>query len=314
MVVPDVDNITVVAEYATSVKTMKQLKVLLLKIFRKTPRWGWKFSATTDKYVRMVMLPEIAGSEDRAVKGAKEENKHFVALRMVRPSIPMDFSITPEELDDGIKLSVRCLPAMYYQAQQIDIRKFSVFDIKSAVLECQDFLDEIFIGSLDCRRLVPPHPKKPLELKSYEFLGNFRTRELSEKIKSALKTAKREVYLCGWIGQVVVPLLQEAKRKGVKIRIITKTPAKGTMGYRDKVEAMNRVREFLDKNDIRLVPTCHSRMLIIDDNNIFVGSMDMDSESFDQREECAIWSDDPNLVVKGKACFEDLFKKGKKLS
>jgi len=37
-------------------------------------------------------------------------------------------------------------------------------------------------------------------------------------------------------------------------------------------------------------------------------------QSFDQREECAIWSDDPNLIAKSKVYFEEIFMKGKKLS
>lgn len=275
---------------------------------------GWVCRVREKKYLSFLKRPDKIMKDEKEVIKKKGQDRYLQSLKSTRPGTPMELIVIFEEMDDGIKLSVTCLPTMYYQVQQIGRDKFSIFYIKSAVLECKDFMSEIFIGRLDCKSQIPPHPNKPLKQKSYEFLANFKTRDLSEKIKSALKTAGREIYLSGWIGQVVVPLLQEAKRKGVRINIITKTPAKDTKGYRDKVEAINRLKEFLEKDDVMLVPTCHSRMLIIDDNNIFVGSMDMDSESFDQREECAIWSDDPNLVVKGKICFAEIFKKGKKLS
>jgi hypothetical protein len=311
-ITPDVDEITVVAEYITF-KDLKNLKESLSSVM--SQKLGWKSIVKTKNYQRFFQFPHVALMGRKEVIKAKKDDKYFTALRLIRPSVPMDLVVIFEKINDETKLSVSCLPAMYYQVQQIkEMNKYSVFSIKSVVLECQNFMDEIFVGDLGCKRQVPPHPKKPLEIKSYELLVNYKMRELSEKIKSALKNAKREIYLCGWVGQVVIPLLQDAKRNGIKIKIITKTPAKETRGYRDKEVAINRIREFLDKDDIRLVSTCHSRILLIDDDNVFVGSMDMDSESFDQREECAIWSNDPNLVVKGKVYFEDIFKKGKKLS
>ncbi|GAI19287.1 unnamed protein product, partial [marine sediment metagenome] len=62
---------------------------------------------------------------------------------------------------------------MYPQVTQLPEykgKKFPVTDIKSAVLECQEFMLSIFSGPPGHEILDSPHPRKPVELKSYEFL------------------------------------------------------------------------------------------------------------------------------------------------
>lgn len=315
MIIPDMDNLIVETKFFSHSKDTAQLKNSILDAIEKQKVWD--ISVDRGGYFEFKKNLIQIFSYKKKVKGAKSRSdKFFAALEEVKPSATARIRVSLNETKDGTMVSVICYPVMYLLVTQMDKfkgHKFPLSDIKSAILECQEFTLSIFSGLLGYETTDPPHPRKPVEPKSYEFLKNTKEKkELTEKIKSALQNANKEVYLCGWIGQAIVPILRTLISRGITLKIITKTPSEGTSGkgYRDKAAAFEQLKD-LNKEGIRLVPTCHGRFLIIDDDNISVGSMDMDSESFDQREECAIWSNDPSLVIRAKVCFENLFKKGK---
>ena len=323
MIVPDIDNLIVEAKFFSHSKDMAQLKNSILAAIKKGITWG--ITADRGRYFELkkdlILLfsgaKEVSGVKE--VKQAKSQlDKFFASIEAAKPSSPFRIRISMNEKEDGTMVSVICYPVMYPLVTQMEKykgKKFSLSDIKSAILECQEFIISVFNGLLGYETTDPPHSRKPVEPKSYEFLKNTKEeKELTEKIKSALLNAKKEVHVCGWVGQAVVPIFRSLISRGVAIKIMTKTPSAETAGkgYRDKTTAFEQLKD-LNKKNIRLAPTCHNRILIIDDDNVFVGSMDMDSESFDQREECAIWSNDPSLVIRAKVCFENLFKTGKQL-
>lgn len=317
MIVPDVDNLIVEAKFFSDSKDIEQLKNSILAAVKK--QIFWDISVDRGGYFEFQKnLIQLFGGEEKVKEAKSEYDKFFAALEEAKPSATFRIRVSLNETKDGTMISVICFPIMYpllTQLPEYKGKKFPVIDIKSAVLECQEFMLSIFSGLLGYEMTDPPHPRKPVELKSYEFLKNTKEeRELTEKIKSALQSAKKEVHVCGWLGQAIVPIFKSLISRGVAIKIITKTPSAETAGkgYRDKTTAFGQLKD-LNKENIRLAPTCHNRILIIDDDNVFVGSMDMDSESFDQREECAIWSNDPSLVIRAKVCFENLFKTGKQL-
>jgi phosphatidylserine/phosphatidylglycerophosphate/cardiolipin synthase-like enzyme len=317
LIVPDLDNITVEAKFFSSSKG-EQLRESIIDAIVTNSAWG--IMSKKKNYLELLYHFDISLEDWKIVRKAKKgkpHEKYFAGVISSKSSAPSKIRISLDEKIDGTILSVLCLPSMYTKMTQIkeyEEQKFSIFEIKSAILECQEFVLAIFHGSLGCKIIEDPHPKKLVETKSYEFLKNTKEeRELTKRILSSLPDAKKEVYICGWIGQTIIPVVKTLKNRGVIIKVITKTPSEETAGrgYKDKATAMGQLTDVLNKEDIRLVPTCHGRFIIIDDDNIFVGSMDMDSESFDQREECAIWSDDPSLVIRAKVCFEELFKSGK---
>jgi len=324
MIVPDIDNLVVEAKFFSHLKDIEQLRnsisdAITGDVTEEKFLW-WIPTVKRERYLVFTKnLVHIFRNTKEVIKAKSDDDKFFAALGSAKPSATYEIRVPLNETENGTMISVLCLPAMYPQITQIPEnknKKFPISDIKSAVLECQELILSIFIGSLGCEVIDYPHPRKPVELKSYEFLKNTKEeRELTEKIKSALWNAKKEVYVCGWIGQAIVPILRTLKRREITLKIITKSPSEETAGkgYRDKATAFGQLKDFLNKEDIRLVPTCHGRLLIIDDDNIFIGSMDMDSESFDQREECAVWSNDPSLVIRAKIWFENLFKRGKPL-
>ena len=187
-----------------------------------------------------------------------------------------------------------------------------IFEVKSSIYESKELIRQIFIGALECEELDPPHPLKPVEEKLYEILFNTKdNKELTKKILSELKKAKKEVCISGWVGTYIIPTLKKLSKNGVKITIITKTPSETAIGYRDKAEALDELKTFLKKDDLRFLRTGHFRMVIVDEDSIFDGSMDMDSQSLAEREESAMWTNNPYLVAKGKIKFDELFKKGK---
>lgn len=317
MIVPDIDNLIVEAKFFSHSKDMAQLKNFILAAIKK--QIVWDISVDRGGYFEFKKnLIQLFGGMKKVKEAKSGSDKFFAALEEAKPSATFRIRVSLNETKDGTMVSVICYPIMYplvTQMEKFKAHKFSLSDIKSAILECQEFILSIFSGLLGYETTDPPHPRKPVEPKSYEFLKNTKEeKELTEKIKSALQNAKKEVHVCGWVGQAVVPIFRSLISRGVAIKIITKTPSEETAGrgYRDKAIAFGQLKD-LNKKNIRLVPTCHNRFLIIDDDNVFVGSMDMDSESFDQREECAIWSNDPSLVIRAKVWFENLFKTGKQL-
>jgi hypothetical protein len=315
--VPDLDNLMIEAKFFSPLKDVSAIRMSIFNAII-TQSSAWRIIGEGKNFLELIYYFSFLFQDRKEIKKKKDETDKYIAgLRLGKSSAPGKIRVSLNEEKEGTIISVLCLPNMYSrltQLTQVKENEYSVFEIQSAILECQELILHIFHGLLDYKIMDYPHPKKPVELKSYEFLKNTKEeRELKKRITSALEDAKKEVYICGWVGQAIIPCLRTLKDNGVAIKIITKTPEKEAAGrgYRDKATAMEQLMEFLSKEDISLVQTWHSRILIIDGDNIFVGSMDMDSESFDQREECAVWSNDPSLVIRAKVFFEALFKSGK---
>lgn len=275
----------------------------------------WEVLTDFPRYIEFYM--NLREMYRKKLKKVKEEDRPLEALRHIKSAVPCRLRVLfSKEKENGYVVDVKCYSILYRKIDQItDYLKTnapSVFEVKACISESIELLRKIFVGALGWEEIDSPHPLKPVEENRSEILFNTKTeRELTDTILRTLKDAKREVYIAGWIGSYIIPTLKKLKKNGVKIKIITKTPSEPAIGYRDKTEALNELKAFLKKDDLRLLKTCHFRLVIIDEETIFNGSMDMDSQSLAEREESAIWTNDPYLVVKGKVKFEELFKKGK---
>lgn len=314
LITPDFDNLIVVAKYLSPIKDLELLRKAIISTLKVDDQW-WYCLSGHKRYLDFTLLLNRKFKEE--LKGVKEKEKTLRSLQVAKPSLACQFNVLISKTTErGSILEVKCLPVLYRLMTQIDRylerNPVSIFDVKSCIFESTELVRKIFVGSLECEELDPPHPVKPIEEKSYEILFNTKDdKNLTEKILSELKKAKKEVCIVGWIGMYVIPTLKKLKKKGVKIRIITKTPSKTTIGYRDKDEALNELKTFLKKDDLRFLRTGHLRLVIIDDGSIFDGSMDLDSQSLAEREESAMWANNPYMVAKGKIKFDELFKKGK---
>lgn len=194
--------------------------------------------------------------------------------------------------------------------------KFETIQIDLAFMECAKILNDIFIGSMGCRRLVEPHPKR-VRPNIHNILFNLsKTRTpLTDRIKEALKGATKDILISGWIGRAIIPDLKKCRELGVDIKIVTHRPqeAEGTKGSSDKREAFEELQKFVDLENVRILHSCHARMVIVDEQIVFVGSMDLDSASLSERDEAAIMSEDIDIIARSRYLFQELFSKGTKL-
>jgi phosphatidylserine/phosphatidylglycerophosphate/cardiolipin synthase-like enzyme len=192
--------------------------------------------------------------------------------------------------------------------------EFPPIHIDLGFIECARALDAIFVGGMGCSQLVPPHPQRlrPSIHNIWFNLSKVRT-PLKDRLEESLRAASKEVLIAGWIGCAIIPQLKKCVELGVRLRIITKTPQEASgKGASDKSEAFRELPKFLSSDDVRLLPSCHARIIVIDERIAFVGSMDLDSESLSERDEAAIISEDADVVGKTHQFFEELFSKGTK--
>lgn len=187
--------------------------------------------------------------------------------------------------------------------------------IDIAFADCARFLDAVFIGGMGCERILSPRPlrSRPSAHEIVVNVSKART-QLTDRLRDSLKRATKEVLIVGWLGRFIIPDLKSCVERGVELKIVTHKPqeAEGTKGAADKSEAFKELRQFIKADNVRLLPSCHARIIVVDEKIAFVGSMDLDSEALAERDEAAIVSDDNEVVAKAREFFGGLFSKGEK--
>jgi hypothetical protein len=186
-------------------------------------------------------------------------------------------------------------------------------DVDLAFSECADFLDAVFVGGMGCERMLSPHPLRS-KASVHDIMVNMsKTRtQLTEKLLEALRSATNEVLITGWVGRYIIPDLKKCVERGVEVKIVTHRPeeAVGSVGVKDKADAFSELRQFIKSDNVSLLPSCHARMVVIDETIVFVGSMDLDSQAMAERDEAAMMSNDTEVVGKTRKIFKELFDKG----
>jgi len=188
-------------------------------------------------------------------------------------------------------------------------------EIDLAFAECARYLDAIFVGGMGCERILSPRPLRSRPSAHDIVVNVSKTRtQLTDRLKDSFRYATKEVLITGWLGRFIIPDLKSCVERGVGLKIVTHKPqeAEGTKAATDKAEAFKELRQFLRADNVRLLPSCHARIVLIDERIAFVGSMDLDSEALAERDEAAITTDDNEVVGKTRKFFEDLFSKGMK--
>jgi len=217
--------------------------------------------------------------------------------------------------EGAYELETQCIPYLVEKSKRIGKREILPIQIDLAFAECAGFLDAVFVGGMGCERILSPRPLKSRP-SAHEIVVNvskIRT-QLTDRLRNSLKRATKEVLIAGWLGRFIIPDLKSCVERGVELKLVTHKPqdAEGTKGATDKAEAFKELKQFLRADNVRLLPSCHARMVLIDERIVFVGSMDLDSEALAERDEAAITSDDNEVVGKARQFFEELFSKGAK--
>jgi len=125
--------------------------------------------------------------------------------------------------------------------------------------------------------------------------------QLTDKIRRLIDNAKQELLLVGWIDTEFLEELKNAKKRGVEIKIITKTPDKGSPAAAQT--AFPRLIKLLGVKSIGLNPRRHSRLLVVDNEFCIIGSADFTTHSAKSNFEGAIFTNNPKLIDDAKIHF-----------
>ncbi len=212
-----------------------------------------------------------------------------------------------ESTDEEKLVEAECRPALFRKITQQNVSGTTEAKRTACQHECSVLLRAIFVGSLQAKVVKPAAPMKETTQEIWELLVNrVETKPLTTRITSALTEARREVSVLGWVDTAGFPLLKAARDRDVRVRVVTHTASKREMRFK---EAMRELIMVLGREAIRLEPLFHSRLLIVDDF-VFVGGVDLTSDSLSHRIECAIWTNSPSVVASAKELFEECFTRG----
>lgn len=287
----------------TELDSYLKMEVNIASVLRERSKFSEKLSAEQKKML------------DTIFKGESLAESYDDYYEQTRSSRIFSIEMLAYYSDSSYVLDTKCVPFLIDKLDRHhgSEEEVSQTDIDLAYEKSASYLESVFVGGMGSERVQPVHP---YDAKSahHEILVNVsKSRsQLSSKLMESLKTAKKSVCACGWIGRLIVPEFKACTARGVELKIVTKRPQESNgRGVSDKSDAFNELRQFVSPDNVRLLSSCHARIVIVDDT-VFVGSMDLDSEAIAERDEAAIVSEDANVVNVARRFFDELFSKGTK--
>lgn len=247
-------------------------------------------------------------------KSEEYENKlpdvHMKTVSSLRGNIPFKLivsNIRPEK--EGCTCNVKCFPVLYEKLslEIIGANEVDEFDVQDAIITCESFVEDIFTGL--SATLTSEKRKESLKLTAQLLINDQVSHQILDKMEAMLDQATADVLLCGWMGTLLLPKLQEMKQKGVDIRVVTHKAKelKGKPGHQDVQRAFRELVSMLGKDNISIRPECHCRVVIVD-NKALIGSMDLNAISLTgSHRELAIYTEDPEIVRNVRNYFNGIF-------
>lgn len=215
------------------------------------------------------------------------------------------FIISTEE--NACICDVECTPNLHRRITQLN-EKPEDTAIEDAYMNGRRFLKHIFESGLSST-LISEEKREPLRPTTELLINDQVSHQIRVKIEEMLDQATGEVLLCGWIGTLLLPKLNEMIQKGVNVRVITHKAKelKGQLGHQDVQRAFRELISMLGENNISIRPECHCRVIVVD-NKALVGSMDLNAISLTgSHRELAIYTEDPEIVRNLRNYFNGVF-------
>ncbi len=217
--------------------------------------------------------------------------------------------------ENAYELEATCTPCLMEKLDGLYLKEeeISQHEIDIAFVKTSLFLNSVFVGGMRCETILSPHPlRESVPFHTLVVNASKSRTPLTDRLRESLGSATREVLACGWVGQFIIPDLKKCVERGVRINLVTHKPgdAEGTMGAKDKSQAFAELKNFLKADNVRILSSCHARLLVVDEKVAFVGSMDYDCEALAERDEAAIMSEDQEVIAKTKLFFLELFGRG----
>lgn len=131
-------------------------------------------------------------------------------------------------------------------------------------------------------------------------------REIAPKIMGMLEKATREVLVASpwmWgIKDIVEKLTALKKEKRVQVRLLTRKPKEDDVQHRQTIRDMH-VRGFSIETEDYL----HAKIVLVDDQELYIGSANLVSTSMDRNLEAGVWTKDRRTVSRARRYFDDAY-------
>jgi len=259
---------------------------------------------------------ELARKKDEEFTAGGVKTLDQAMMRLL-DNKPVDLYVLITDKQKGrCKVKVECSSNLYLKLSRKKIapEKINEFKIQDAYLTCRRFVQHIFEGGLSAT-FVSEEKKELMELTAQLLFNDQASRQILARMEKMLDEATGEVLLCGWIGTLLLPKLEEINQKGVKIRVVTHKAKelKGKQGYQDVQRAFKGLISMIGKDNISIRPECHCRVVVVD-NKALIGSMDINAISLTgSHREIAIYTEDPEIVRNLRKYFNEIFSPLKKI-
>jgi hypothetical protein len=168
------------------------------------------------------------------------------------------------------------------------------------------FLKEWEVISFMLRNLEKIPPKSVL------LRGTATKPVLRDRIKHLIENAKKSLYIA--VQVIDTELLRElvdALNRRVDVKIVIAEPDKKWFKYRRDARAL-ALKELNKLLKVKVKEDLHCRMLMIDED-VMIGSMDLDRQGLTVHDNIAIETNDPTVVERVKEEFHNIFQASKDL-
>ena len=246
---------------------------------------------------------------------AAKKRDHFEKLRLMRDGFPDELTLRLSKSADGeefLDVEATCLPIMYSKLAQGVQFMFPRSSIEDAQRYCGDFIEET-MRILNAEILIKPYTAASIhQVHQFEFIYNTPNQnKINDKAHELIVDSSKQILLTGWVDREFIGELENAKARGVGLRLITKSPESSDKTIKEDFE---RLLQTFGKDNVRLNSRAHDRFLVCD-NACILGSLYF-TQSSKTRYESAIYTDDQNVVNGLTSQFERIWndKNSKNLS
>jgi hypothetical protein len=236
---------------------------------------------------------------------AAKAKSYFDKLRLTRDGLPaeMTLNIRPYDPDPNFsEVEATCLPVMHNKLGQEVQFLFPESSVKDAQRRCKDFMADTMCV-LGAKVLAAPYiedisAQKP----KLEFFANILTQsDINKKAHELMAKAKTRIHLTGWIDREFLGDIEDARTRGVEVRVVTKSPEASDKTVR---EDFKRLSDIFGKN-VKINSRVHDRFLLCDKDCI-IGSIYYVGAS-KTRFESAVYTDAENVVNEMEEHFSKIW-------
>jgi len=194
-----------------------------------------------------------------STESKKGTKNYFESLESIRDGVPSKMMLFFKEQSDKTIVETSCIPTMYYKITQNVKLDYISNNVEDAQTECILFTKKI-MHTFNSNVINSPSAQSHnnLEKATYFIHNTPRDNQLVDKIKELILNSKYEIFYVGWIDRTFLGDLENAIKRQVKIKIITKDPSGSSKLVKEDYKRM--LNTF--GNDVKMNKLVHDRFIV----------------------------------------------------